>query len=104
MPGHPTNLVYSRAYCTCSRCGLRLFRTFFSSQKASVILVNTCKSLICFLNVNAMPGLTIPKGISFIHVLTSGDPNKHTATNLSPTGSAEKLNYSDCINRKFELF
>ena len=32
VPGHPTNLDYSRAraYCTCSRCRWGLFRHFFS--------------------------------------------------------------------------
>ena len=32
VPGHPTNLGYSRAkgYCTCSRCGWGLFGHFFS--------------------------------------------------------------------------
>ena len=32
VPGHPTNLDYSRAraYCTCGRCGWGLFGHFFS--------------------------------------------------------------------------
>ena len=32
VPGHPTNLDYSRAraYCTCSICGWGLFGHFFS--------------------------------------------------------------------------
>ena len=30
VPGRPTNLDYSRAYCACSRCGWGLFGHFFS--------------------------------------------------------------------------
>ena len=31
VPGHPTNLDNSRAYCACSRCGWGLFGHFLSS-------------------------------------------------------------------------
>ena len=41
VPGHPTNLDYSktRAYCTCSRCGWGLFGNFFLSSVFSLFFL-----------------------------------------------------------------
>ena len=41
VPGHPTNLdnSMSRAYCACSRCGLRLLGHFFLSSFFSLFFL-----------------------------------------------------------------